>query len=159
MSKNTKNTMKPDNIIQLPVSKKEKRRAEDKFGAAVMKHGYTMLPNLLIQAQGKLEVGHAEFNILVQLISHWWEADKNPHPAKETIARRMGISGRQVQRYLTRLERAGLIERIERFAGHKAQLSNAYSLNGLVHKLAEIEPEFKKAAEKRKIWQRKVESK
>ena len=82
--------MKPDNVIQLPVSKKEKRRAEDKFGAAVMKHGYTMLPNLLIQAQGKLGVGHAEFNVLVQLISHWWEADKNPHPAKETIARRMG---------------------------------------------------------------------
>jgi len=159
MSKNTKDIAKPGNVIQLPVSKKEKRRAEDKFGVAVMKHGYTMLPNLLIQAQGKLEVGHAEFNVLVQLISHWWEADKNPHPAKETIARRMGISGRQVQRYLTRLEKAGLIERIERFAGHKAQISNAYSLKGLVNKLAEIEPEFRKVVEQRKIRQKKVESK
>lgn len=158
MSKNTTNTNTAANVIKLLVSKKEKRRAEDKFGVATMKHGYTMLPNLLIQAQGRLEVGHAEFNVLVQLISHWWEADKNPHPAKETIARRMGISPRQVQRYLTRLEEAGLIERIERFSGRKAQIANAYSLNGLVTKLGEIEPEFRKAVEQRKLRQKKVES-
>ena len=76
MTKNTDNTETGATIIQL--TKREKRRAEDKFGIPVMKHGYTMLPNLLMQAQGRLKIGHAEFNVLVQLISHWWEADKDP---------------------------------------------------------------------------------
>jgi hypothetical protein len=83
-------------VIPLPIGKKERRRAEHKFGAPVMKHGYTMLPNLLLRAQGRLNIGHAEFNVLVHLVEHWWDADKNPYPAKELIARRMGVSPRTI---------------------------------------------------------------
>ena len=157
MTKNTDNTETGATIIQL--TKREKRRAEDKFGIPVMKHGYTMLPNLLMQAQGRLKIGHAEFNVLVQLISHWWEADKDPYPAKETIARRMGLSSRQVQRYLTNLENGGMLKRIERFSGRKAQIANAYDLSALVQKLQAIEPEFRKAAEQKRLRQKKVEGK
>ncbi len=145
-------------IITLPLAKKDRRRAEDKYGSAVMKHGYTMLPNLLLQAQGKLGISHAEFNVLVQLTAHWWEADKDPHPAKDTIARRMGVSSRQVQRYLTQLEEKGLIQRVKRFKGHKGQTSNGYALEGLVAKLKAIEPEFAKALEQKKMRQKKVET-
>lgn len=157
MTKNPETPATGATVIKLPVTKREKRRAEDKFGVPVMKHGYTMLPNLLLQGQGRLKIKHAEFNVLVQLVAHWWDADKNPHPAKDTIARRMGLSPRQVQRHLTALEDAGLIRRVERFSGQKAQISNGYDLSGLVKKLEEIEPEFKKAAEQRKIRQKKVE--
>nr|WP_192959825.1 helix-turn-helix domain-containing protein [Sinorhizobium meliloti] len=98
-----------------------------------------------------------EFNVLVQLIFHWWDADRDPHPAKDTIARRMGLSSRQVQRYLTNLEEAKLIKRIERFSGKKAQIANAYDLSPLVRKLGAIEPEFRKAVEQRRLRQKKVE--
>jgi predicted transcriptional regulator len=145
-------------VIQLPIGKKERRRAEHKFGAAVMKHGYTMLPNLLLRAQGRLKIGHAEFNVLVHLVEHWWDAGKNPYPAKELIARRMGKSPRMVQRYLTKLEKAKLIKREERFLGHRGQTANGYSLDGLVTKLKEIEPEFSKAAEQKRLRQKKVET-
>lgn len=145
------------NVIKLPFAKKDKRRAEDKFGPAVMKHGYTMLPNLLMEAQGRLKIGHAEFNVLVQLIHHWWDADKEPHPAKESIARRMGLSPRQVQRHLTTLEKEGFISRVERFSGRKSQIANGYDLMPLVRKLGVVEPEFRKAKEQRKIRQKKVE--
>jgi hypothetical protein len=158
MTTETKDKPTGGTVIKLPVSKKERRRAEDKFGVPVMKHGYTMLPNLLLQAQGRLGIGHAQFNVLVQLVHHWWDADKNPRPAKETIARRMGLSSRQVQRYLTDLESAGLIKRIERFSGRKAQIANEYDLGGLVSKLGAVEPEFRKAAEQRRLRQKKVES-
>lgn len=157
MTKNTSNAASGSNVIKLATAKRDKRRAEDKFGVPVMKHGYTMLPNLLLQAQGRLEIGHAEFNVLVQLIFHWWDADRDPHPAKDTIARRMGISPRQVQRYLTNLEEAKLIKRIERFSGRKAQIANAYDLSPLVQKLGAIEPEFRKAAEQKRLRQQKVE--
>nr|WP_192959827.1 hypothetical protein [Sinorhizobium meliloti] len=52
MTKDTSNTDDGSNVIKLSTTKRDKRRAEDKFGVPVMKHGYTMLPNLLLQAQG-----------------------------------------------------------------------------------------------------------
>lgn len=146
------------NVIKLPVEKKTRRRAEDKFGSKVLKHGYTMLPNLLLSAQGRLDISPMAFNVLVQLIGHWWEADRNPYPAKQTIATRMGKSPRQVQRYLTELEKAKLVRRIERFTGQKSQTSNEYELAGLVERLSVLEPEFAKVLEQRKIRAKKVES-
>jgi DeoR/GlpR family transcriptional regulator of sugar metabolism len=90
-------------------------------------------------------------NVLAQLFQHWGQADDTPFPSKETIARRLCKSERTIQRYLTGLEAAGLIKRIARFKGHKGQTSNGYDLSGLVAKLAELEPEFTKAAEQKKI--------
>ncbi len=146
-------------IIQMPVpTQKEKRRAEDKWTASVMKFGYTSLPNLLLRAQGRLKITPVQFNVLVQLIEHWWVADKNPFPAKDTIARRMNKSPRQVQRYLTELEEAGLIKRIPRYSGKKAQINNAYSFDGLIKKLQAVEPEFSKAAAQKKLRSKKLET-
>lgn len=146
------------NVVKLPLEKKELRRAADKWTPAVIKLGYTTLPSLLLRAQAKLKLNPIQLNVLVQLIEHWWEADKNPFPAKETIARRMNKTPRHIQRVLTQLEEAGHIKRIERFLGHKAQTSNAYSFDGLVKKLVALEPEFRKAIEQNKNRRKKVET-
>jgi hypothetical protein len=146
------------NVVQLQINKKERRRAEDKWTPAVIKLGYTPLPSLLLRAQAKLKINPIQLNVLIQIIEHWWDAGKNPWPAKETIARRMDKSPRQIQRILTQLEKAGHIKRIKRFLGYKAQTSNAYSLDGLVKKLVALEPEFRKAIEQNKIRRRKVEA-
>ena len=130
------------NVVSLPTKKKGGRRAEDKWSPQVMKFGYTPLPNLLLKAQGKLKITPTQFNVLVQVVEHWWEAERDPYPAKDTIARRMNKSPRQVQRYLTQLENAGMIRRIARFSGKKAQINNAYSFDGLIKKLKVLEPEF-----------------
>lgn len=152
------NTPDLQNVVKFPVEKKELRRAADKWTPAVIKLGYTTLPSLLLRAQAKLKLNPSQLNVLIQLIEHWWEADKNPFPAKETIARRMSKTPRHIQRILTQLETAGHIKRIERFLGHKAQTSNAYSFDGLVKKLVALEPEFRKAAEQNKIRKKKVET-
>ena len=99
-----------------------------------------------------------EFNVLVQVIEHWWEAGREPYPAKDPIARRMNRSPRQVKRYLTKLEEAGMIRRIERFSGKKAQIANAYSFDGLIGKLKAIEPEFSREAEQRRLRRKKLET-
>jgi Helix-turn-helix domain len=145
-------------IVPLPVAKKPKRRAEDKWSSQVMKFGYTPLPNLLLRAQGKLKITAVQLNVLVQVIEHWWDADEYPFPGKDTIARRMNRSPRQVQRYLTQLEKKGLITRITRYKGKKAQTSNAYSLEGLVKKLKAVEPEFTRAKEQKRIKSKKLET-
>lgn len=83
-------------IIQLRISKKNRRRAEDKFGAPVMKLGFTLIPNLLLQAQGRLKISPVQLTVLAQLFQHWWNADDDPFPSKETIARRLGKSERTI---------------------------------------------------------------
>ncbi len=145
-------------VIPLPHKKKTGKRAEDKWSPQVLKFGYTALPNLLLRAQAKLKISPPQFNVLAQLCEHWWDADKYPFPAKETIARRMGKSPRQVQRYITELEDAGLIKRIERFSGKKSQINNGYSFAGLIQKLKALEPEFTKAAEQKKLKSKKLEA-
>ncbi|WP_342710588.1 helix-turn-helix domain-containing protein [Bradyrhizobium sp. B124] len=134
------------------------KRAEDKWSPQVLKLGYTALPNLLLRAQAKLKISPPQFNVLAQLCEHWWEADKYPFPAKDTIARRMGKSPRQVQRYITELEEAGLIKRVERFNGKKSQVNNGYLFTGLIKKLKELEPEFSKEVELKKLRKKKLET-
>jgi hypothetical protein len=65
------------------------------------------------------------------------------------------VAPRQVQRYITELEDAGYIARIKRFSGKKAQLN---SFAGLIKKLKEIEPEFTKVANQKKMKDKKVEA-
>lgn len=145
-------------VIPMPgLTKRDRRRSEDKWTAQVMKLGFTPLPSLLLRAQARLGLKPEQLNTLLQIVEHWWEADKLPFPSKETLARRMGKSPRQVQRYLTQLEKGGFIARIERFNGRKAQVSNGYDLAGLVAKLVAIEPEFQKVTEQYRLRRQKVE--
>ena len=146
-------------IIQMPgLPRKEQRRSQDKWSAQVMKRGYTPLPSLLLQAQALLGLKPEQLNTLLQIIEHWWDAGKMPFPSKETLARRMGKSTRQVQRYLTQLEEGGFIERVERFTGLNAQTSNGYNLAGLVAKLQAIEPAFSKVTEQNRLRRKRVET-
>jgi DNA-binding MarR family transcriptional regulator len=115
-------------------------------------------PQPLLKAQGKLKLTPPQFNALMQVVEHWWEADREPYPAKDTIARRMNKSPRQVQRYLTQLEKAGMIERIARYSGTKTQINNAYSLKGLIKKLKALEPDFSKEREQKRLRSKKLET-
>lgn len=80
----------------------------------------------------------------MQLAEHWWRADSRVFPKKEVIAERVGLSTRQVQRHTRRLEELKSVKREERYRdGLRA--SNIYNLQGLVEKLAAIEPDIAKA--------------
>ena len=78
-------------------------------------------------------------------------------PCKRSHRGPDGEEPRQVQRYITKLEKAGFVKRIERFSGRK-QTSNGYSLAGLVAKLKLLEPEFTKAKEMKKLKAKKLET-
>jgi len=150
----TPTTIKPTNVVKLVTPKK---RAKEKWPAPVMARGYSTIPSILLWGQARLGLEPDEFNVLLQLLSHWWSADHDPHPAKQTIARRMGKSARMVQRHLTSLEDKGFIARITRYKLHKGQDSNGYDLSGLIAKLEAIAPEFEKTADQNKRRRAKVE--
>ena len=63
---------------------------------------------------------------------------------------------RQVQRYIAELETAGLVKRIQRHARHGGKLTNIYDLGGLVVRLKELEPDFRKVDEDARKARRQV---
>jgi len=128
--------------------KKNKAASEDKWGAKVIALGFCILPSLLLRAQRRLSLNPTQLAVLIQLADFWWDAGRKPFPKKADLAMRLSLSERQVQRYIAELEAMGLVRRIERRASHRGKISNEYDLQGLVDKLADIEPDFREAGEK-----------
>jgi hypothetical protein len=115
----------------VPLRQKAERESEKKWGRAVMDLGYSMIPSLIFRAQARLGLSPTQLVVLLHLADYWWHRAQMPFPSKAALAERMGLSDRQIQRYLTELENGGFIERVERFAGHKGQQSNEYNMSGL----------------------------
>lgn len=134
-------------IVPLPRKKEGQQSSEKKWGKGVIDLGFSVLPSMIFQAQARLGLNPAQLVVLLHLADYWWQKENMPHPSKKTLADRMSVNPRTVQRYLTELEDGGFIKRIERFAGHKGQTSNQYDLTGLVKKLQKLEPEFTQAKE------------
>jgi predicted transcriptional regulator len=117
----------------------------EKWGAAVAQRGFAQVPNYLLLINQFLDKEHrlspAEILILIQLVGSWWKKDALPFPSMATLAQRCGVSSRQVQRAVNRLEGAGLIQRVKRRSSGIIS-SNAYDLSPLVALLAEIAKAF-----------------
>jgi len=143
MTDKTKAAIKPP-----PTRRKTRNVASaEKWGTKVIALGFCILPSLLLRAQRRLRLTPTQLAVLIQLADFWWDAGRKPFPKKADLAQRLGLSERQVQRYIAELEEAGFVKRIERRAAHRGKISNEYDLQGLVEKLAEIEPDFREAAE------------
>ena len=126
---------------------KERQQSEKKWGKAVIALGFSILPSIIFRAQSRLGLSPTQLTVLLHLADCWWHEDRMPFPSKAVLAERMNLSPRQIQRYLTELEDGGFIERKERFAEHKGQISNQYNLAGLIAKLKALEPEITNAKE------------
>lgn len=153
MSKQSK--QQSSNVIELKPAKPPKA-SEQKWGKPVMALGFCIVPSLLLRAQRRLGINATELAVLMHLADFWWQADRKPHPSKEKLAERLNLSPRQVQRIIAGLEQAGLVKRIERRKAHKGKTSNEYDLSGLVRRLKELEPEFRKAEEEAKKRRQEV---
>lgn len=125
----------------------EAKDSEKKWGKAVMALGYCIFPSILLQCQGRLQLNAQEMIVLLQLAEHWWTAEGQVYPSKETIGERIGLSGKQVQRHIKKLEDAGFVQRQARYRQGRGQMSNEYDLSGLVIKLKALAPEIAKGRE------------
>jgi DNA-binding MarR family transcriptional regulator len=140
----------------VPLHPQELKKSELKWGKAVMKLGFSMVPSLLLRAQQRLGLNPTQLAILIQLSDYWWDPERKPYPGKKALSERLGLSTRQIQRHIAELQTAGLVERIERRAPHRGKLSNEYDLSGLVARLKKLEPEFREASEEAKEIRRQV---
>lgn len=107
----------------------------DKWGKEVAERGFAQIPNYLLLVNQFLNddkrLSPAELNVLLQLTGAWWRKGEMPYPSLKTLAVRSGISDRQAQRAVTRLEELGFLKREKRKSGGLIA-SNAYDLSPLV---------------------------
>ena len=116
-----------------------------KWGNAVGKGGltgYLALPEVLLRGQHRLGLTSTEMMVLINVLLHWWYAEKMPFPSNHKIAKRMGVDTRTVQRACKNLEKKKLIDRKVKILHDKD--TNSYSstrtieLGKLVSRLNEI---------------------
>lgn len=111
-------------------------RSEEKWGEAA-RGGFQIVPDIVLKKQSELGLSATEMLVLLNITSHWWYAEQRPFPRAGTIATRMGVDQRTVQRALKRLEDLGLVRR-EVEKGKDGRERTVCDLTGLVAKLEKL---------------------
>jgi len=118
-------------------TRKKKRLTENekKWSKTLWATGWAAIPVVILKYQRELRLDATDVNIILHLVRHWWTAERLPFPSKAEMASCMGIHPSTVQRHMRKLEKAGLIERVERYdSKHGGQSMNEYDLRGLINK-------------------------
>ena len=61
----------------------------------------TLVPDVLLKSQTSLGLNATELVVLLNLTMHWWFPKQKPFPRSQTIAQRMGVDVRTVQRAMS----------------------------------------------------------
>lgn len=131
---------------------------ETKWGEDSLTMGWTSIPSSLLFLQSTLLISPNAMNVLLHLVMHWWDVNKNPHPSQKSISGRMGVSVRTVQRALYELEENHIINKQTTRKEHPIYRGrNVYDLSPLVNLLQELTPDLKYKIQEKKQVQAKGE--
>jgi hypothetical protein len=97
----------------------------------VAEAGFQPVPDVLLFHQSELGVRSEDLNVLLNITAHWYFPERMPYPHPASIAKRMGVSVRTVQRSLTRLRKLGLLGKSKK----NAEGRMAFDITPLVEKL------------------------
>ena len=98
--------------------------------------GFQLVPDVLLKNQSVLGITATELVVLLNLTMHWWYPTQRPFPRSTTIAKRMGVEVRTVQRALNHLIELELIKRVT--VKTESRESTVIDLGGLVSQLREL---------------------
>lgn len=145
----------------LPASEKKKATPKksdaftQKWGKSTKSAGWTAVPNILIYRQKSLGLSPLDLNILLHLMTYWWQDEQKPYPSKGTLAKAIGVTSGTIQKRIRGMEAAGFVKRIERRRESNRSDTNEYDLSPLrdlllPHAEVEIQERTKKHAERQK---------
>ena len=80
-------------------------------GAVTDGSGFVAVPMSLLRLQSKYDLTATDMLVLINLLAHWWDPARPVYPRSTTIAKRMGVTKRTVQRSTERLLKSGMMER------------------------------------------------
>lgn len=128
----------------MSIKKMTENVLEKKWGKQSLLMGWTTIPSSILFLQSTLLISPNAMNVLLHLVMHWWDANKNPHPSQKAIAYKMGVSTRTVQRALYELEEHKIISKQTTRKEHPIYRGrNIYDLSPLVQLLEELTPNLK----------------
>ncbi|WP_430386488.1 helix-turn-helix domain-containing protein [Blastomonas fulva] len=104
-------------------------------GAVNEGSGFVAVPMSLLRLQSRYGLTPTDMLVLINLLAHWWDPKRPVFPRSTTIAKRMGVDLRTVQRATRKMEKAGLIER-----GKLADGKRTFSFDALAGRLARDMP-------------------
>ena len=105
---------------------------EQKWSAAVIAAGYTVLPTIVLKRQKKLGLDSLDINIVMHLVSYWWKGGDFPFPSKRSLAAAIDVDPSTIRRRIKKLEAAGYINRVARKGANGISKTNRYDLSGLI---------------------------
>ncbi len=108
--------------------------------------GFVPVPDVLIRNQQRLGLSPTEMVVLLNILVHWWRADKLPHPRPSVIAKRIGVTTRTVERAISSMEEKGLMQRLEREKTAEQPAVRRFDLTGLIKKVQGLAEETRSAA-------------
>lgn len=83
-------------------------RVSDRYGEAG-NAGWSPVPDVLLFNQHKLGIQSDDMVVLLNLMAHYYVKNEMPFIRPTTIAKRIGVSQRSVQRSIARLRKQGVI--------------------------------------------------
>jgi DNA-binding transcriptional ArsR family regulator len=123
--------------MESPVVTIEDAKANTEKWGEALAGGFVVIPSALLRYQSELKLDNGEMLVLMNLFMHWWKANDLPFPHTSTLAKRMGVTRRTVQRHVESLERKELIRRVwDTQPNPAARLKSArYDLRGIADRL------------------------
>lgn len=103
-----------------------------------LRTGFVIIPSVLLRHQQTLGLESGEVMVLLNLFMSWRTVDELPYPHTSTIARRMGVSRRTVQRHIESLETKKLIQRLWHRGKEGERAGARYDLTGIVEELKRL---------------------
>ncbi|WP_375462170.1 helix-turn-helix domain-containing protein [uncultured Enterovirga sp.] len=73
--------------------------------------GMLIVPAILLRHQQRLGLTPLEMLLVLNIVAEWDEPNELPSPRPSVLAKRIGTSPRTIQRAITKLAQAGLVER------------------------------------------------
>lgn len=105
-------------------------RIYDRYGVVSLA-GFQPLPDVLLFHQSDLQLRGEDLNVLLNILAHWYHPANMPFLRISTIARRIGVSDRTVQRSIQRLRAQGFLGR-----GDDTRAGERFDVAPLLKKLA-----------------------
>lgn len=128
----------------------------EKWSEMALTMGWTAIPNALFFMQKPLGLSPINFNVLLNLFSHWWESGSWPYPSQKGLASRIGVSVRTIQRSLDELVDKKLITRKPTMRNHpRYKGRNIYDLTPLIQYIELMAPQLKETIGKKESYKTK----
>lgn len=121
-----------------------------KWGNAAIA-GWQPLPDVLLKNQHKIGLTATQLVVLINVLSFWWYADKLPYPRLSSIAKRMNVSQRTVQRSMETLVQKGLLKKAKTVGQKNNDVVDCYDISGIVSVLKSFavnDPDYIRRREK-----------